>query len=105
MDLQKLQSTHPDTFKSGYSYCCYIYPGRGSSRTISVEIHPNFPYVPPRVLVYPYEDIRKMSHILEGGEICYMHAEEWNPRLHTLSYVFSQAKRIVYEAVIQRYGI
>ncbi len=105
IEAEKLTALHPDVIQQGTAYYCYIYPKTGPARRITVQTTIDYPFVAPTVFVYPFEDLDGLPHILVGGGICYMHADEWNPNLHTLSYVFTQAKRIAYEAVRQRYGI
>ena len=104
-ELEKLATTHPDLTNDGNTYLCQIYPRRGPARQVSVVLPADYPFVAPKAYVYPFDDLSNMTHIMAEGEICYMHRDEWNVHLHTLSYVFSQAKRIAYEAIMQRYGI
>ena len=103
-EASKLASAHPDIVLGIRKLSCIIHPSKGPGRRITVQIPDDYPFLAPRVIVKPYEDLRGISHIFSEGEVCYMHLTGWDPNLHTLAYVFTQAKRIVYAAVVERYG-
>ena len=103
-EASKLASAHPDIRLGKRKLSCIIHPSHGPDRKITVQVPDDYPFLAPRVIVHPFDDIRVMEHILSEGEVCYMHYPTWDPNLHTLAYVFTQAKRIVYAAVVERYG-
>lgn len=66
-----------------------------------------YPQCAPEAHVSPHEDLSgdiEKFHIYSDGKICYMHESEWDPRIHNLSFVFSQSKLIVSRAIELRAG-
>jgi len=104
IEAVKLAAADPDVVHERNTFHCYIYPRKGAPRQIILQTSLDYPFVQPKVWVRPFADILNVSHhILSEGEVCYM-SDDWDPTLHTLTFVFTQVKRIVYEAVNARYG-
>ena len=103
IEAQKLAAAHPDVTYADGVFSCDFRPPAGPARRIVARVPVDYPYAIPKAYVMPYRDIAGIDgHIYEDGQVCLVH--EWDPALHTLSFVFTQAKKIILEAVARRYG-
>jgi hypothetical protein len=104
VEVKKLMLLHPDIRRSGGALVAYYRPGIGpyTQRKIKVVMGRYYPNFPPQAYVSPHEDIAgdiTKYHIYPNGEICFIHPDEWKPRIHNLPFAFSQSKHIVHRAI------
>jgi hypothetical protein len=111
-ERKMLRMIHPNVREnSDGSFFCYYKPGFGKyeCRLIKVFLGRNYPYMPPKAFVEPYEDIAGIidpvtneSHISKNGQICFISINKWDPRWHHLAWVFSQSMWVVTQAILLR---